>query len=746
MAGIKVQNTVPGGGEYGKMAEIQLLSQDTIDKIAAGEVVERPSSVVKELLENAIDAKATAITVELKDGGISLIRVTDNGEGIEPAQIRTAFLRHATSKIRSVEDLISIGSLGFRGEALASICAVSQMELISRTAASVTGIRYRIEGSREQGFEEIGAPQGSTFLVRNLFYNTPARKKFLKTPATEAGYASDVVEHLALSHPEISFKLMINGQTKLYTSGNGHLKDVIYHIYGRDITSSLIPIDQEREGIRIGGFIAKPAVNRGNRNFETYFVNGRFVKSRILTGAIEKGYETFMMQHRYPFTVLMIEMDGSRLDVNVHPTKMELRFSDQAHVFTILQDAVRAALSGRELISRVSLDRADEQRAVQRQDISRARSEGKSVPEPFEKIRRELLAESKSPYQPRYSEESRSALAFEVSGPKSAQPVISGRRETDAKPGFSDTREADKDPGFSDVRKAPAKPALSNSNGTEAGAISGETGKAPAPSFPVCASSQNPASENQERPGNASETVISENLPASVAESSVPGRTEKEKEKTDLPGQSFSQMELFEEGFLARENRKEHKLIGQVFDTYWIVEFQNQMFIIDQHAAHEKVMYERLTANLENKTVFSQQLSPPVILTLSAREEEILDSYRDYFTGIGFTIEHFGGREYALSAAPADLPGIAEQEFFTQLLDALAEGSVKPSMDVLRIHLATAACKAAVKGNTRMSAAEADALIGELLKLENPYNCPHGRPTIIAISRYEMERKFKRIV
>ncbi|MCR5162000.1 MAG: DNA mismatch repair endonuclease MutL [Lachnospiraceae bacterium] len=666
------------------MSQISLLEKGTIDKIAAGEVIERPASVVKELCENAIDAGANAVTVEIREGGISFIRITDNGEGIPKEQVRTAFLRHATSKIRTVEDLLKIGTLGFRGEALSSISAVCQVELITKTAGALTGVRYCVEGSEEKEFEEIGAPDGSTFLVRNIFFNTPARKKFLKSAVTEAGYVSDLVEHLALSHPEISFKFISNGQTKLHTSGNNRLRDVIYSVFGREITANLIEVNAERDGISMYGFIGKPNINRGNRNFENYFINQRYVRSGIISKAVEEAYRSFLMLHRYPFTVFLLSIDPSLIDVNVHPTKMEVRFSDNQAVYQLVYDVIFAALSGKELIPKVRPLSEKEEQKEDREETAKARAEGKSFPEPFEKLRRELLSESKSPYQPKYSHDRPDARPYGAGRP--ADRPYAGERPAGRPYGDAVPQE-------------------------EAGRHQGEV----------------PARTERPQGAQGMRSVLSEALP-------------------DTEGRKAEQMELFSDGLLSKHNVKEHKLIGQVFGTYWIVEFRDQMYIIDQHAAHEKVMYEKLTKGLAEKTFTSQQISPPIILSLSMQEEETLEKYRGWFEEIGFSIEHFGGREYAVSAAPGNLYSIAERTLFTELLDTLQDWTGKPSPEVLKLRLATMACKAAVKGNTDLSFAEADELIRELLELENPYNCPHGRPTIIAMSKHDLEKKFKRIV
>lgn len=634
------------------MREIQVLDQQTIDKIAAGEVVERPASVVKELVENAIDAGATAVTVEIREGGTSFIRITDNGSGIPAGQVRLAFLRHATSKIRRVEDLHSIASLGFRGEALSSIAAVSQVELITKTPDSLTGTRYCIEGGRETAFEEIGAPSGTTFLVRHLFYNTPARAKFLKSPTAEGNAVSSLVEQLALSHPELSFKFIQNGQNRLYTSGNGNTKEVVYQIYGRDITRELLPIEAETVYFRVSGFIGKPTLARGNRNFENYFVNGRYVKSRLLARGIEDAYHGFMMQHRYPFTLLYLEIDGQKVDVNVHPSKMELRFSNQEEIYHQLCLCIQNTLLEAERIPEVTFQ-------AEKQKTASAPGKKISAPEPFESRRRSILAESPSGYGAGPAE------------PKAAPP-----------------------PEQKPQRERPSADPL-----------------------PRRQESSQPEKDSRQ-----------EQTSANTASRQTPG-----------------QMELFGGKLLSDAARPSRRILGQLFDTYWLVEYQDSLYIIDQHAAHEKVLYERMMRDFQEKQILSQMLCPPLVLSLSAAEAELLQKYGEVFEKSGFEIEPFGGREFKISAVPANLYRVAEKELFIEILDKLEEGG-DAAPEVIQERLASMSCKAAVKGNQHLSPAEAEALIDELLTLENPYNCPHGRPTIISMSRYELDRKFKRIV
>ena len=666
--------------------QISVLDQSTIDKIAAGEVVERPSSVVKELVENAIDAGASAITVEIKEGGTTFIRITDNGAGIEKEQVPLAFLRHATSKIRKVEDLSLISSLGFRGEALSSIAAVSRVELITKPHEQLIGVRYQIEGGMEKGMEEIGAPDGTTFLIRDLFYNTPARAKFLKTPTTEAGYISSFIEQLALSHPHISFKYMQNGQTKLHTSGNNNLKEAIYQIYGREITRELIEIhtkDRE-ETIRIDGFIGKPVISRGNRNFENYYVNGRYVKSKIVTKAVEDAYHTFMMQHKYPFTCLHIQIKGSNVDVNVHPTKMEVRFSDQEVVYRQIYQAILQGLQHKELIPQVTIGKD--------RPAGRPVSQDKA-PEPFEVQRRQIEQPSSYRMQQKVKPE-------ELKNPAGAVTPMAGRTVAAAASG-------------EEIHKG----SVVREQGTGCYGEKRETGYR----------HENPAKQNSNLQAGQVVSDRRDNVAAPVV-------------------QKAEQMDLFDGKLLSPEAKKHHKIIGQVFETYWLVQMEDKLYIIDQHAAHEKVLYERIVKEMKERNVTSQIVSPPIIISLNLEEQEKMKKYQNIFETLGFEIESFGGREYSIRAVPQNLFGMTEQGFFIEVLDHLEEDPSSKTLDVLSDRMATMACKAAVKGNQKLSLRETEALIDELLQLENPYNCPHGRPTIISMTKYELEKKFKRIV
>ena len=666
------------------MGNITLLDQATIDKIAAGEVVERPSSVVKELVENAIDAKSTAITVEIKDGGTSFIRISDNGCGIDPSDIKTAFLRHSTSKIRSVEDLLTISSLGFRGEALSSISAVSMVELLTKTKDAICGIRYVIEGGKEKSMEEAASPDGTTFFVRNLFYNTPARKKFLKSSMTEAGYIHELMIRLALSNPEISFKFINNGQTKLHSSGNHSLKDVIYQVYGRDISNNLVEIDAQENGVHIKGYIGKPSVFRGNRNFETYFVNGRYIKSNIIAKGIEDAYKGYLMQHQYPFCVLQFEMDGSDLDVNVHPTKMELRFSNQQALYDFVFRTVREGLERKEYIPQVTVE--EPKKPV--------------VKTPVTPVQKTV---TKTPVTPVQKPVPKPAVT-PIQKPETLEPA--------KKPVTPQERNLDY---FLAQMRERVKVDYANREKKE---------------------NKSPYQQKFEQKTQ----MVREERPKPEPKPEV------KKEEKPVAVSEPQQMELFDKKLLAEESIKEHKIIGQLFDTYWLVEFDEKLFIIDQHAAHEKVLYERTLKGLKNKEHTSQMLNPPMVISLSMQEEALLKKYMQQFTDLGYEIEHFGGMEYQICAVPGNLYNINKKELFIEILDNLNELSGRNNPELILEKIASMSCKAAVKGNMKLSRMEMESLIKELLTLDNPYQCPHGRPTIISMSKYEIEKKFKRIV
>ena len=594
------------------MKNINILDSNTIDKIAAGEVVERPSAVVKELVENSIDANADAVTIEIKDGGISFIRITDNGEGIDRSQVKKAFMRHATSKIKSVEDLISVTSLGFRGEALSSISAVGKVEFLTKTKTDFIGTRYVVEGGRECVFEDAGIPDGTTIIVRDLFFNVPARKKFLKSPSSEGNNITELIEHMILSHPNISFKYIYNGNVKLQSSGKNDIKSCIYNVYGRDIANGLIEVKSIRDDISIHGFIGKPELARATRNFEIYFVNNRFIKSTLIDRALEEAYKDYLMLHKYPTVFLYFEIPSHLIDVNVHPTKREIRFFEGEALKCYIVDVIKNALINKELIKEI-VEEHHEKPSVKESEINK---------EPFETINHII----ESSYNNYYSSE-----------------------------------------------------------------------------------------------------------------------IEKEDESTDFNDKN-EQLTLFDDKFISEESIKKHRTIGQLFNTYWLIEFENKLFIVDQHAAHEKVNYERLIKKLRNNENCSQNIYPPIVVSLSNAEAQYVTKYNENFLNVGFTIEHFGGLDYTISTVPMELLSQNPADYFHEMLDELMEGKNSKETETVNLKIATMACKASVKGNMHLSVFEADKLISELLTLDNPYNCPHGRPTIISFSKYEIEKMFKRIV
>lgn len=684
------------------MAHINVLDKSTVDKIAAGEVVDRPSSIVKEVLENAIDARATAVTVEIKDGGISFIRITDNGQGIEKDDIKNAFLRHATSKIKNVEDLLSASSLGFRGEALSSIAAVTQLECITKTPSDLTGIRYVIEGGEEKCLEEVGAPTGTTFIIRNLFYNTPARRKFLKSATTEASYISSIVEKIALSHPEVSIRFINNNQNKLHTSGNNKLKEIIYSIYGRDVATNILEIDDAAMNMHLTGYIGKPIVSRGNRNNMVYFINGRFIKSKIINNAIEEAYKPYMMQHNYPFCVLHFQIDSHLIDVNVHPSKMEIRFENPMDIYNIFYNAISAALSRRELIPEVSeADSGNSMKIPVQTVANNARNTGNTGNTGNNTPNNNLVSENNSgeakinniENNVNNIESTTNNIKNDVNNIENVENTVKSEEKQQPKRHI-------REPEPFEVRRSMLDDMANVSYAAE----------------------------------NDNTADISK-----VAESS------NDYNAAPVQGQA-EQIDLFDNVFLSEKERKKHKMIGQLFDTYWLIEYDNNLYIIDQHAAHEKVLYEKTLKSFKNKEITSQQINPPIILTLSMEEENILNRFSDEFERFGYEIEPFGGKDYAVRAVPANLYSIGQKELLMSLIDSLTETSVELKSDLITEKIASMSCKAAVKGNNRLSVEEANALIEQLLQLDNPYNCPHGRPTIISMSKYEIEKKFKRIV
>lgn len=716
---------------------IKVLDQNTINKIAAGEVIEKPSSVIKELVENSIDSGATAVTVEVKGGGLSFLRVTDNGAGIKKDEVKLAFLRHATSKLVTVEDLLSISSLGFRGEALASIAAVAQVEMITKTADDVTGLRYQIHGGKEISSEEIGAPGGTTIIVRNLFYNTPARKKFMKTDATETSYIYDLMCRICMSHPEISFKFIANGTDKLFTSGNGKLRDIIYHIYGRDITSNLLEINAENDYMKISGYIARPCISRGNRSFEGYYVNHRYIKSAVLTKAIEDAFRTFVMIHKFPFTEINFQVRPDLLDVNVHPTKMELKFANSQDIYIFTYNAIRETLLFKELIPDVAPGKDPKPETFKQRDVGKA-------PEAFENKRREAIVRAEERTVPQSQPEQH----------RPAEPQSQPEQLSSAETQTSPQQLCPIEPQTS---SQPVRPVIeiidetSSSNNKGSDVIDNNKTEKPAGNY-IYADRNN----DLERAIVQNRNVVNESPAYTASAPARPSVTAATQDSTvsaasdaayiEEAGKKYVQQDMFQEKFLTKEARAKHRLIGQLFKTYWLIEYDGKFFIMDQHAAHEKVKYEELMENYKNKKIYSQYLMPPAVVTLSAEEIEFLHENMEMFEALGYQIENFGGREFKLNAVPDNLFGLDGRELFIDFIADASSSAKKVTIDTFIHKLSTMACKAAIKGNTEISFKEADALIDQLLKLENPYTCPHGRPTVISMTEAEIEKKFKRIV
>lgn len=716
---------------------IKVLDQNTINKIAAGEVIEKPSSVIKELVENSIDSGATAVTVEVKGGGLSFLRVTDNGAGIKKDEVKLAFLRHATSKLVTVEDLLSISSLGFRGEALASIAAVAQVEMITKTADDVTGLRYQIHGGKEISSEEIGAPGGTTIIVRNLFYNTPARKKFMKTDATETSYIYDLMCRICMSHPEISFKFIANGTDKLFISGNGKLRDIIYHIYGRDITSNLLEINAENDYMKISGYIARPCISRGNRSFEGYYVNHRYIKSAVLTKAIEDAFRTFVMIHKFPFTEINFQVRPDLLDVNVHPTKMELKFANSQDIYSFTYNAIRETLLFKELIPDVAPGKDPKPETFKQRDVGNA-------PEAFENKRREEIVRAEERTVPQ-------------SQPKQLRPAEPQSQPEQLRSAETQTSPQQLCPIEPQISSQPVRPVIeiidetSSSNNKGSDVIDNNKTEKPAGNY-IYADRNN----DLERAIVQNRNVVNESPAYTAPAPARPSVTAATQDSTvsaasdaayiEEAGKKYVQQDMFQEKFLTKEARAKHRLIGQLFKTYWLIEYDGKFFIMDQHAAHEKVKYEELMENYKNKKIYSQYLMPPAVVTLSAAEIEFLHENMEMFEALGYQIENFGGREFKLNAVPDNLFGLDGRELFIDFIADASSSAKKVTIDTFIHKLSTMACKAAIKGNTEISFKEADALIDQLLKLENPYTCPHGRPTVISMTEAEIEKKFKRIV
>lgn len=743
------------------MSIINVLDKDTINKIAAGEVIEGPAAVVKELVENAIDADANSVTVEIKDGGTSLIRVTDNGKGIGSDDIKTAFLPHATSKIKTADDLTLVSSLGFRGEALASIAAVSEVEALTKTADEISGIRYVINGGKEEANEPIGTPEGTTFVVRNIFYNTPARKKFLKTPATEGRYVGEVMEHMAVSHPEIAFKFILNGQVKLQTMGNGSLKDVLFYIYGKETTANIIPVnnpDVDGElvnGLSVRGYIGKPSLTRGNKEYENYFINGRFIKNKVITRAIEDAYKSFLMQHRFPFTCLLISVDNSLVDVNVHPAKLEVRFSDTESIYRLIFHEVDNALRKKDLLPDMGVKQVPDKKPLVRDFNSHNKAERTEksggyiipdipMPEPFEKSRQ---GEWKKELKPVFKQES--FVADKVKRDEKS-PLVKSEMYAP----FENDNTFDKS-NFASLEIESidkSEGGIKNTCGNFAGDVSRENSVETEDNreYPTTVEQTDKTSYNKDfntvkEDGDTYKNMSENSFQADDGMMNATGVEQAFCDKDELHcDTNKSSKEEFKGGILAKKALPDIKIIGQIFGTYWIIEYDDSVYMIDQHAAHEKVMYERFVKEISQNKATSQNLLPPVVVTLSGSQSQIVEEIGEHLHKLGFEIEPFGGNEYVIKAVPTELFGISEKDLLFDIIDQYSLEGKKTTPDTVLVKLANMACKAAIKGNMNISVLEAKALIEELMCLDNPYNCPHGRPTMIFMSKSDVEKKFKR--
>lgn len=739
---------------------IHVLDQDTINKIAAGEVIERPMAVVKELIENAIDAGANSITVEIKDGGKSLIRITDNGSGIEEEDIELAFTPHATSKIHQVQDLLSVSTLGFRGEALASIASVSQLEMLTKTRSAFNGYRYVIDGGSEKKPESIGCPDGTTFLVRNLFYNTPARLKFLKTSQTEAGYISGVIERMALSHPEISFRFINQNQLKLHTSGNGNLKDVIYNIYGRDIASNLLSIDVEKDNCHAAGFIGKPVISRGNRSYINYFINGRYIKSNIVHRAIEEAYSSFMMQHKYPFTVIHFTIDPSLIDVNVHPQKMEIRFTNEKELYKDIHDAVSETLRHREFIPEVTFGK-EEKKVFKSSAVSSLKNSTENVPPKDTQAENTQAGNTRTENTQAENSQIENAQLNNTQlnniQLKSTQLENTLSENTQPESTLAENTHSEKilnnyQKDYSKYNKNEAADnAVKTGNNITTEAAKPESNTNPESSKIGRVSLRIPTEEERNRlfGRTANNNISAENTKDAGTINGADGFHENAAYNTKqepLNVHNVKQESLFETNIMSPQAAKDIKIIGQVFSTYWILQYDDSMFMIDQHAAHEKVLYERFMKQIQKNEPLVQMINPPVVLSLSMIEQQVLEDNIEIFEQLGYCIENFGGREYMVNGVPAQLPDVATQELLIEIIDNLVEDKTHRTPETLLDRIATMSCKAAVKGGSDLPIEQAHELLKELMSLENPYNCPHGRPTMIRMTKRELEKKFKRIL
>ena len=707
--------------------KIHLLSQECINQIAAGEVVERPSSIVKELVENALDAKATAISIEIKGGGISFLRVSDNGEGIFSEDLERAFMPHATSKIQNPKDLEEILSFGFRGEALASIASVAKVECISKRQEDFLAHRILVEGGSFSPIEEVGGMDGTSILVRDLFYNVPARKKFLLSESTEASRVEEMVEKLALANPGISFHFVKDGKSRFQTVGGGKLSDVVFGIYGKAFAKDSLEIKESYypssltglATLHIEGLLGKPSLTRSNRQYEIFFVNGRFVRDSLLSRALEDAYKPFLMQHKFPFAIVFLHLSPNLVDVNVHPQKLEVRFQNREKIYQALFDCVSKTLSKADLIDHSPLSLFQKEKEEKStaflspsSQLWEKKEEQKETPDEFRNDQKDKSIELISEIREQKKEKAEMVQGYSI-----------GEDSENVSENFSEIS---------------SEKAQFRTEATEKTPFSAETPEL-----------------NQQKDETGEEKLVYEELDLTKGirleeekasekeENTVPKEEQFFTESEKLP--SAEQESLFSPSFFSEEGEKEFRLIGQVFQTYWLIEFQKELFIMDQHAAHEKVNFEKMRKKTLEKPGISQGILPKTMI-FNAKEEELYEKTKDYFTHLGYRIRKEEDKRYLLEGIPADFPSLDAEMLFHEILDALAEEGNLSEAESVYNKIASMACKASVKGNQLLSFQEAEALVQKLFTLENPYACPHGRPTIVAFKKQDLEKMFKRIV
>ena len=697
--------------------KIHVLGTDTVNQIAAGEVIERPSSMVKELVENAIDAHATQITVEIRGGGIEYLRVSDNGDGIGEDDIVNAFLPHATSKIRNLSDLDSILSFGFRGEALSSIAAVSDVELITKTKEDFFAHRIQIHGGEMGEVEEVAGVDGSSFIIRNLFFNVPARKKFLYSESTESNRVEDMVEKLALANHRVSFHFIRDGKTRFQSIGSPRIEDVVYSIYGKEQSKESLPLEGAyypskitgMPTVHIRGILGRPSITRANRQYELFFVNGRFVHDGLLSRALEDAYKPFLMQHKFPFAILFLDLTPNLVDVNVHPQKLEVRFQNRDSIYQAVFNSVNKTLSEANLIDEnpLSVFLKEEKKKAEFQPELLLRKESEERAQGLTMDRVQGLAKDRVSEVPKDI--------------RPGTPEVTAQKETIVE--FERNAFA---PPETDFRLTERKQE-DEGTGKPVQSIRYEE-------FDLTKSLN---SIKEERQNTENSSFVEENtIFSSVTSASI--QTEEAKKEKE------GQESLFTAPFLSEEARLSHRIIGEVFQTYWLIEYGNSLYIMDQHAAHEKINFERMMRRKKEKEVFSQNIIP-LSIHLSTGEREVLEEYKKEFLEMGYLwVEEPNG--ISLTAIPVDFPTVRQEEVLLEILDGLTEDSMILEGESLYNKIASMSCKAAVKGKQKISVMECDAILKELLQLENPFACPHGRPTIVAFKKQDLEKMFKRIV